>query len=110
MGKVCQSPARVCNIILVPEGLTYEHYYRLESAMDGVALARHARRVVGDHAQHGRSLFAAWWRVVASDRLFWQASGRGGRLGQAALRPMPVHRWRRRNRVGRLRWRWRYGG
>ena len=95
---------------LVPEGLTYEHYYRLDSVVDGAALARHAWRVVGDHAQHGRSLFAAWWRVVASDRLFWQASGRGVRLGQAALRPMPVHRGRRRNRVGRLRWRWRYGG
>jgi hypothetical protein len=81
MGKVCQSHARVCNISLVPEGLTYEHYYRLESAVAGVALARHARRVVGDHAQHGRSLFAAWWRVVASDRLFWQASGQGGVWG-----------------------------
>jgi hypothetical protein len=39
MGKVCQSPERVCNITLVPEGLTYKHYYRLESAVDGVALA-----------------------------------------------------------------------
>jgi hypothetical protein len=77
MGKVCQSHVRLCNISLVPEGLTYEHYYRLDSVVDGAALARHAWRVVGDHAQHGRSLFAAWWRVAASDHLFRQALGQG---------------------------------
>jgi hypothetical protein len=72
MGKVHQSLARVCNMSLVPKGLTYEHYYRLVSAVDGVVLARHAWRVFGNHTRHAWTLFGAWWRVVvvASDHLF----------------------------------------
>jgi hypothetical protein len=47
-----------------------------------------------------RSLFGAWWWVeaLASGHLFLRASGRGRRLGRAALTPGPVRRWRWRNR------------
>jgi hypothetical protein len=100
MGKVRQSPARVCNMSLVPEGLTYEHYYRSVSTVDGVALARHARRVIGDHVRHAWSLFErfggsqSWHPIICSV----EPQGGGQRLGRAAMTPGPVRRWRRQNR------------